>query len=133
MCPSAAEPGNRANEIFGELRAAYRLLDEAFGAGATDAIASYAVLGHEVRAFDNTESEIAIWEVSVFGLAEPAKAEAGWSTTTVKLRWTEGDWRLDELPVGADGPTPALRGAPSDPAELVASVRKLAGVRHAAD
>jgi hypothetical protein len=126
---------DRADEIFGELRAAYRLLDEtfAFGSGTTDAIASYGVLGYEVKAFDSTTAEIALWEVSVFGLGKASKAEAGWSTTTVKLRWIDADWKLDELPLGEDGPTPALRGAPSDPAELVASVGKFSGVRHEAD
>jgi hypothetical protein len=124
---------DRADEIFGELRGAYRLLDEAFQSPTSDAIASYGVLGHEVRTFDRSHAEIALWEVSVFGSAKAAKADAGWSTTTVKLRWVAGDWKLDELPLGADGPTPALRGTPSDPAALVAFVSNFAGVRRAAD
>lgn len=127
----AMASSGKAEEIFGQLQDAYRLVDEALGSEADNAVASYGVLGYQVQAFDRESAEIALWEVSVFGSAATAKADAGWSTTIVKLRWTDGDWKLDSTPVGAVGPTPALRGTPSEAVDLITSAQKFSDVRHA--
>ena len=64
-----------------------------------------------VRPHVHDDVEIAVWSAGVFtieGLTAPTEA---WSTTTVDVIWSGGDWRLYSI-ASTPGPVPAAPQAP---------------------
>src|SRR5918993_1064621 len=79
-------------------------------------------VGWRVENYDNGAAKVAIWVTSVggsIGGKVPVPIREGWGTTTVTLRWADGDWKQVESTT-TDGPVPIADVAPptADP-ELV--------------
>jgi len=79
-------------------------------------------VGWRVEEYDNGAAKVAIWVTSVggsIGGKMPVPIREGWGTTTVTLRWADGDWKQVESTT-TDGPVPIADVAPPTAApELV--------------
>jgi hypothetical protein len=92
------------------------------GFGATGAAADNAQVlmratpvGWRIDNYSDGAATVAIWMTSVAGSVGGADGQVpvreGWSTTTVALRWTRGDWKQVES-TSTDGPVPIADVAP---------------------
>jgi hypothetical protein len=79
-------------------------------------------VGWRLEEYAGDRATVALWVTSVGGsLNGPGgrPVQEGWGTTTVKLRWTGGDWKLLQS-TNTDGPTPlADPAAPTAPSQLI--------------
>jgi hypothetical protein len=79
-------------------------------------------VGWRVERYDSETAKVAIWVTSVggsIGGTVPAPIREGWGTTTVTLRWVDGDWK-QVASTTTDGPVPIADVAPPTAAgELV--------------
>jgi hypothetical protein len=80
-------------------------------------------VGWRVDRYGNDAATVAIWVTSVAGslggTEGPAPIREGWGTTTVQLRWVDGDWKQVDS-VTTDGPVPIADVSPPTAApELV--------------
>ncbi|MFI8999033.1 hypothetical protein [Streptomyces sp. NPDC053542] len=76
-------------------------------------------VGTKIEKFDGSTAKVAVWYSSLFGLAgegsENPVAES-WYTTTMQLRWVEGDWKIADL-TQKKGPAPVGRDQAAATAE----------------
>ncbi|MER7400711.1 hypothetical protein ABT381_34940 [Streptomyces sp. NPDC000151] len=76
-------------------------------------------VGTKVEKFEGTSAKVAVWYSSLFGLAgegsENPVAES-WYTTTMKLQWAGGDWKIADLSQ-KNGPAPVGRDQAAATAE----------------
>jgi hypothetical protein len=82
-------------------------------------------VGYLLKDYRSDSAVVVIWSVSVLNRAGSQSTESGWTTTTLRLRWADDDWKLAGPPDGSDGPTPALQGSPSEPGVLTSFVGSL--------
>ena len=80
-------------------------------------------VGWRVEDYSSSAATVAIWVTSVAGslgqTSQPAPIREGWGTTTVSLRWVDGDWK-QVASTTTDGPVPIADVAPPTAAgELV--------------
>ena len=80
-------------------------------------------VGWKVDDYGNGTAKVAIWVTgvtgSIGGTGPPVPIREGWGTTTARLRWVKGDWKLVESTT-VDGPLPIADVSPPTPApELV--------------
>ena len=80
-------------------------------------------VGWKVDDYGNGTATVAIWVTgvtgSIGGTGPPAPIREGWGTTTARLRWVKGDWKLVDSTT-VDGPLPIADVSPPTPApELV--------------
>ena len=80
-------------------------------------------VGWKVDDYGDGTARVAIWVSgvtgSIGGTGPPVPIREGWGTTTVNLRWVEGDWKLVDSTT-VDGPLPIADVSPPTPApELV--------------
>jgi hypothetical protein len=79
-------------------------------------------VGWRVERYDNETAKVALWVTSVggsIGGTVLAPIREGWGTTTVELRWVDGDWK-QVASTTTDGPVPIADVAPPTAAgELV--------------
>jgi hypothetical protein len=72
-------------------------------------------VGWRVVDYDSRTATVAIWVTSVAGslgqTSQPAPIREGWGTTTVRLRWTGGDWKQVDSTT-TDGPVPIADVSP---------------------
>ena len=87
-------------------------------------------VGYELKEYNSDTAEILIWGVSVLYSAGIPGPQSGWTTTILRLKWADGDWKLAAAPKGEDGPTPILRESPSEPGPLTSFVASLQGTGH---
>ncbi len=89
-------------------------------------------IAYRVVSYTTSEAVIEGWGVSVVGNDEGLAPQAAWGKTLTTLRWERGDWRVDAVE-SKDGPTPSLadRQEASSPADFLARLEGLRGVRHA--
>lgn len=77
---------------------------------------------------------VAVWTVSVSGLAGPGSTHPvteAWSTMTVTLHWTQGDWKWVSVS-SSDGPVPTSgQQIPSSAQALQNAVNQFGGLRYA--
>ena len=59
-------------------------------------------------------AEVRIWSVLVFGVRGESVARQIWTTSTLSLRWVDGDWKVAEWD-SEQGPSPALTAAADVP------------------
>ena len=89
-------------------------------------------LAYKVNAYAPDRAQIAVWSAGVFtieGLTAPTEA---WSTTTVDVVWSAGDWRLYSI-ASTPGPVPATPQAPVTPAsQLLDSIDGFSSYRYVA-
>jgi hypothetical protein len=80
-------------------------------------------VGWRVEEYSGDAATVAVWMTSVGGSVSgaqgPVPIREAWGTTTVKLRWVDGDWKQVEY-TSRDGPVPiADVSPPTAAAELV--------------
>jgi hypothetical protein len=85
-------------------------------------------VGWRVDAYGDGAATVAIWVTGMAGSLGGAEGAVpireGWGTTTVALRWVEGDWKLVETAT-KDGPLPISDVSPPTAApELVSKARE---------
>jgi hypothetical protein len=71
-------------------------------------------VGWRVEHYDKATARVAIWVTSVGGSvggSGSAPVREGWGTTTVSLRWVDGDWK-QVASTTTDGPVPIADVAP---------------------
>jgi hypothetical protein len=95
----------------------------AAGAGDGTLLLRAVPVGWRLEEYAGDHATVALWVTSVGGsLNGPGGSrpvQEGWGTTTVKLRWTGGDWKLLQS-TNTDGPTPlADPAAPTAPSQLI--------------
>jgi len=65
-------------------------------------------LGYRVDAFTGDAAQVSVWLVVVGeGVAE--RTQVRWSTDTLTLEWSDGDWTVTAID-GTEGPTPSAAG-----------------------
>jgi len=91
-------------------------------------------MGTKSIAYDRTSATVEVWSVGVVGIAGAGSSKPvgeAWNTTTMRLSWTDGDWKM----VGFDqheGPTPiAGLQVPSAAEEIAKADREFGEMRHA--
>jgi hypothetical protein len=129
-----------ASSLEGQFDAAYAQLDTNYGlsnSGAAPAGQTYveraAPVGVSLVSDSGNTATVSVWMVSLAGLAGTNSQHAvseDWSTVTVTLNWTHGDWKWFSF-VSADGPAP-LGGlqTPAAGSTLQAAVTKYGGLRY---
>lgn len=56
----------------------------------------YAPLAFQVAAFDGDTATVKVWGANVVGVEQESLPVAVWGTTTIRLRWVDGDWRMTD-------------------------------------
>jgi hypothetical protein len=88
-------------------------------------------VGARVDRYDDNSATVSIWQTSIGGSTNGAPVQQGWGTTTVQLRWVEGDWKQVSAST-ALGPTPLADDAlPTAASELIAKSRDFEEYRYA--
>ena len=105
---------------------AFEFFDTQFG---SEGIIRSGIFGYRVKTYDENSAEVELWGVSVVGRPETVPVRSGWTTRTVRLRWIEGDWKLNSLPDEVAGPTPQDSATPSDSAQVLRAAREFEEVR----
>jgi len=93
-----------------------------------------APIGVRLVAFGDGRATVEVWTTGIIGLAGEGSSTPlteAWTTATVRLHWTEKDWKWVSF-TQRDGPVPVsgLQAA-SNAADLVAGVRDFAELRYA--
>lgn len=91
-------------------------------------------VGVHVDAYDSTAARVSVWSDGLIGLAGAQSknpvAEA-WTTTTVSLRWVDGDWKWVTA-TQHDGPTPVSGlQSPSTADQIAQATQMFTGMRYA--
>jgi hypothetical protein len=97
--------------------AAARLTDEVLGeiGEARDRLARAAgpvwwivhPLATKVQSYSPTEATISVWTVSLLSAADVAMPQTEWATSTFRLEWSAGGWRVAAV-TDTVGPTPTI-------------------------
>ncbi|MFF7360262.1 hypothetical protein [Streptomyces sp. NPDC008125] len=91
-------------------------------------------VGARVTKYTGDQATVAIWYSALFGLAgEGSKnpVSEGWYTTTYKLEWVGGDWKVADFSQ-QDGPVPVGRDQAASPADQMAdAVKQFGGFTYA--
>lgn len=66
------------------------------------------------------EATVGVWSMTILGVGDAGGAV--FTTSTLRLTWTDGRWRITSVDT-VEGPTPMLTGMPSVPGELRALLR----------
>lgn len=79
-------------------------------------------------------ARIEVWSAGLIGLSGKGSAQpiaATWTTTTVSLRWVDGDWKWTTASQ-EDGPTPVQGSQPASSADAIANAANgFGGLRYA--
>lgn len=91
-------------------------------------------VGVHVDAYNSTAARVSVWSDGLIGLAGAQSknpvAEA-WTTTTVSMRWVNGDWKWVTA-TQHDGPTPVSGlQSPSTADQIAQATQMFAGMRYA--
>jgi hypothetical protein len=121
---AAPEARSRLQKTFDQavvpLRQGLGVGDDA--SGSAQVLLRATPVGWRVDSYDSETAKVAIWVTSVggsIGGTVPAPIREGWGTTTVTLRWVDGDWK-QVASTTTDGPVPIADVAPPTAAgELV--------------
>jgi hypothetical protein len=90
--------------------------------------------GTKVTAFDNSAATVEVWCSGLFGLAgddSTNPVSSNWFTVTMKLSWSNGDWKVLESSQKT-GPTPVTGDNPVSGAdEIGKAVKEFGGFTYA--
>jgi hypothetical protein len=89
--------------------------------GAKRSILTTALLGYRVDSFTGAKAQVALWAVVVHGSQTGPSLAPAWTTSTLDLEWTSGDWKLASATT-APGPGPITQpddGLVGTPANLI--------------
>jgi hypothetical protein len=86
-------------------------------------------LGYAVQQYSRTTARVRVWQLSVLAISAPA-ADTTFQSSTVALRWADGDWKVTASPPGPDLTPPGKDAAASQVAAWVAAVNRLEGYQY---
>lgn len=87
-------------------------------------------LGYAVQEYSPATARVRVWQLLVFGSSGPL-SQTTFYTTTVSLRWIDGDWKLTDSPPGPDLRPPGQNAGASQVAAWVAAVGHLKAYSYA--
>jgi hypothetical protein len=91
-------------------------------------------IGVRADAVASDTARIEVWSAGLIGLSGRGSAQpiaATWTTTTVSLRWVDGDWKWTTASQ-EDGPTPVQGSQPASSADAIANAaNEFGGLRYA--
>ncbi|WP_149562178.1 hypothetical protein [Streptomyces cacaoi] len=91
-------------------------------------------VGAKVTKYSDSKATVAVWYSSLFGLAgEDSKTPVteSWYTSTFKLSWTDGDWKVSDFQQ-KDGPAPVGKDqAASSADEMADAIEGFGGFTYA--
>ena len=64
--------------------------------------------GTHLTTYEGSEADVAVWCSGLFGITgndSPTPVRSNWFTMTMKLKWTQDDWKLSSF-TQKQGPTP---------------------------
>lgn len=92
------------------------------GTGGTPVLLQTIPVRVRVEAFTADTATVAVWQTSLGGTTNGVPVLQRWGTTTVKLRWVDGDWKQVEAR-SSPGPVPLADDAqPTAASELIGKV-----------
>lgn len=130
-----------ASTLQSQLDATFTAANTSFGLSADGTapagqtfVARAAPIGVTLVNDTGNSATVAVWTVSVSGLAGPGSTHPVtevWSTITVTLHWTQGDWKWVSF-TSSDGPVPTSgQQIPSTAQALQNAVNQFGGLRYA--
>jgi hypothetical protein len=114
----AAELTASQDRLAGQLGA---LLGSGSGGAANHVVLTTALLGYRVDSFTGAKARVALWAVVVHGSEVGPSLAPAWTTSTLELEWSGGDWKLAAATT-APGPGPVAQpddGLVGAPASLI--------------
>lgn len=81
-------------------------------------------LGYDVQQYSAASARVRVWQLYVLAIAAP-EASTEFTTATVALQWTHGDWKVTAAPSGPDLPPPPADVTPNEVATWVGAVNQL--------
>jgi hypothetical protein len=76
-------------------------------------------LGFKVDRLGGSVAEVSIWHLDVAASSAPRLIVARYTTTTYRLQWVGGSWRIENVST-VDGPTPSSADAPASQVDAFA-------------
>jgi hypothetical protein len=75
-------------------------------------------LAYKLTNYSDSGAQVSIWGETLTAVDGALALREGWATTTVSVEWTDGDWRLANIPAGPGpdasyGPVPTPIQAPN--------------------
>lgn len=130
-----------ASSLQSQLDAAYSQVDGAYGLSSTGAppvgqtfVSRGTPMGVSLANYDGGSATISVWVVSITGLAGTGSTHPvteSWTTVTVTLHWTQGDWKWVSF-TSSDGPVPTSGSqVVSSGQALQNAVNQFGGLRYA--
>jgi hypothetical protein len=127
--------------LQGQLDATYGQVDSAYGLTAEGTaptgqvfVSRTAPVGVTLVSDDGNHATVSVWAVAMSGLAGTGSTHPvteNWTTITVSLHWTSGDWKWVSF-VSADGPVPTSgQQVISSGQALQNAVNQFGGLRYA--
>ena len=87
-------------------------------------------VAYRVDSYSASTADVRVWVCGVIVVTGVVGPTESWTTTHVRVRWQDGDWRLEALD-SVDGPTPATDAAePTTPAETLATLAPFKAYRY---
>ena len=130
-----------ASSLQSQLDAAYGQVDSAYGlssdgvppAGQTF-VSRGAPMGVSLANYDGGSATVSVWMVAITGLAGTGSTHPvteSWTTVTVTLHWTQGDWKWVSF-TSSDGPVPTTGSQVGSSGQaLQNAVNQFGGLRYA--
>jgi hypothetical protein len=130
-----------ASDLQSQLDTAYSQVDTSLGLSADGAppsgqtfVQRAAPVGVTLVKSSSNDATVSVWAVTLSGLAGTGSTHPvveNWSTITVTLRWTGGDWKWVSF-ASADGPVPTSgQQVVSGGQDLQKAVNQFGGLRYA--
>lgn len=121
-------------EITDATEAIARVVAKSYGPkrSAPKILSRGAFLGYRVATYTGDSAQVELWGVGIAGRTGGPNPKGGWGTSTVALRWVQGDWRLADVIEVRDGPTPEATGLPTPAAQFVTEANRFREVDHRA-
>lgn len=130
-----------ASSLQSQLDAAYSQVDSAYGLSSTGVppvgqtfVSRGAPMGVSLANYDGGSATVSVWMVAITGLAGTGSTHPvteSWTTVTVTLHWTQGDWKWVSF-TSSDGPVPTSGSqVVSGGQALQNAVNQFGGLRYA--
>jgi hypothetical protein len=130
-----------ASSLQSQLDAAYSQVDTAYGLSASGVppigqtfVSRATPMGVSLANYDGGSATVSVWVVEITGLAGTGSTHPvteSWTTVTVTLHWTQGDWKWVSF-TSSDGPVPTSgQQVVSGGQALQNAVNQFGGLRYA--
>ncbi|WP_406284018.1 hypothetical protein [Embleya sp. NBC_00896] len=124
----------RADQVFRSQTATFGLQADGTAPKGLTFVCRTVPMGTKSIAYTATSATVEVWSVGVVGLAGTTSTKPvgeAWNTTTMRLSWVNGDWKLVEFSQ-KEGPTPvAGLQVPSGAEDIAKADREFGELRHA--